>query len=495
MESRRRVIRRRRPSSFLPYITLIALLLLSWNNDINNNCFVQAAKKNKPNFNKKQFQSDNYYTVLGLTKKAKQKEIKSAYRKLALKFHPDKIKDDEDKEEAETIFVKVSEAYSVLSDEKKRKIYDQYGKNGLDAHEKGHDPGSAGFGGFGGGSGGGFGGGGFNFRQSSGGGGFGGAFNNFAGGGSGRAGFDPFSMFEEMFAGQGGSGGFEFNFGTQNSRRGGDPRRKKDRKSILFPKGQSKVAKLGKAKFPDDQSKHMWLVLFYVNDGERSRKVAEDYEKLASQTSLPYKVGAVNCKYSKKEENFCSKTHGLGFTNPSFGMVIDGEVIWYEGYSPNTPSTYSPKALHEFCMENMPKQYVHNINNGPQIDERLLSKSSSWFQSKPPAAVLLLTDKYQTSSMYYSLVYTFRNDFIMGESRAKNLALSKQFGIKKYPTLLAFVPQGIGDERYNDKYDLVRYQSKIQKERIVKWLTKLSDKIYSHNKKTEFTYDDKRTEF
>ena len=97
MESRRCVIRRRRrPSSFLLYITLIVLLLLSWNNDINNNCFVHAAKKNKPNFNKKQFQSDNYYTVLGLTKKAKQKEIKSAYRKLALKFHPDKIKDDED---------------------------------------------------------------------------------------------------------------------------------------------------------------------------------------------------------------------------------------------------------------------------------------------------------------------------------------------------------------------------------------------------------------
>lgn len=101
---------------------------------------------------------------------------------------------------------------------------------------------------------------------------------------------------------------------------------------------------------------------------------------------------------------------------------------------------------------------MHNINNGPQIDERLLSKSSSWFQSKPPAAVLLLTDKYQTSSMYYSLVYTFRNDFIMGESRAKNLALSKQFGVKKYPTLLAFVPQGIGDERYDKNSHIVLTQ-------------------------------------
>jgi len=61
--------------------------------------------------------SDNYYAVLGLSKRAKAKEIKSAYRKLALKYHPDKA---EDKEEAEAKFVKISEAYAVLSDDEKR---------------------------------------------------------------------------------------------------------------------------------------------------------------------------------------------------------------------------------------------------------------------------------------------------------------------------------------------------------------------------------------
>ena len=118
---------------------------------------------NSNNKKKKKFQtpkgidSDDYYQVLGLkSQSASPKEIKSAYRKLALKFHPDKVKgDDQDKQEAERVFVKVSEAYAILSDDEKRKVYDKYGKNGLDMLERGIDPEQAGFGGGFGGAGGG----------------------------------------------------------------------------------------------------------------------------------------------------------------------------------------------------------------------------------------------------------------------------------------------------------------------------------------------------
>ncbi|XP_031148719.1 dnaJ homolog subfamily B member 6b isoform X6 [Sander lucioperca] len=72
-----------------------------------------------------------YYQTLGVQKNATQEDIKKAYRKLALKWHPDKNPDN--KEEAEKRFKELSEAYEVLSDENKRSTYDRYGKDGLSA--------------------------------------------------------------------------------------------------------------------------------------------------------------------------------------------------------------------------------------------------------------------------------------------------------------------------------------------------------------------------
>ncbi len=73
--------------------------------------------------------SDDYYKVLGVDRQASDQDLKKAYRKLALKWHPDK--NPTNRELAENNFKLVSEAYDVLSDSQKRKIYDQYGKDGL----------------------------------------------------------------------------------------------------------------------------------------------------------------------------------------------------------------------------------------------------------------------------------------------------------------------------------------------------------------------------
>lgn len=69
----------------------------------------------------------DYYKVLEISKGANDDEIKKAYRKLALKYHPDKNKSPQ----AEARFKEIAEAYEVLSDKKKRDIYDQYGEDGL----------------------------------------------------------------------------------------------------------------------------------------------------------------------------------------------------------------------------------------------------------------------------------------------------------------------------------------------------------------------------
>uniref|UniRef100_H3HCP1 J domain-containing protein n=1 Tax=Phytophthora ramorum TaxID=164328 RepID=H3HCP1_PHYRM len=70
----------------------------------------------------------DYYATLGIEKTATEEEIKRAYRKLAIRYHPDKNLDK--KEEAEVKFKEIGEAYSVLSDVDKRRQYDRFGKAG-----------------------------------------------------------------------------------------------------------------------------------------------------------------------------------------------------------------------------------------------------------------------------------------------------------------------------------------------------------------------------
>ncbi|KAL7541886.1 hypothetical protein ACHAXR_011333 [Thalassiosira sp. AJA248-18] len=183
-----------------------------------------------PNMNSK-----DYYQILGCPRNADDATLKKAYRKLAVKWHPDK---NPDSEEATENFQKVSEAYATLSDSKKRQMYDQYGEEGVRAAEAGADaPGGGMHGGFGGfGGGGGFPGGGHGAHQMSpeeaqqffshafgGGDPFGGMFgmggggpgiqfsrgDPFGGGGFGGGGGDPFASFlgqsQSTRSGMGGS--------------------------------------------------------------------------------------------------------------------------------------------------------------------------------------------------------------------------------------------------------------------------------------------------
>jgi molecular chaperone DnaJ len=107
----------------------------------------------------------DYYEVLGVDKNASEDEIKKAYRKIAIKYHPDKNPGDKSAEEK---FKEAAEAYDVLHDAQKRQQYDQFGFNA---------PGGGGTGGFGG---------------------FGGSMNMD----------DIFSMFGDIFGGHSGFGGF-----------------------------------------------------------------------------------------------------------------------------------------------------------------------------------------------------------------------------------------------------------------------------------------------
>lgn len=84
-----------------------------------------------------------YYDLLGISKDASKDEIKKAYRKQALKYHPDRNKDNP---EAEAKFKEISEAYEVLSNDEKRQLYDRFGKDGLQGAPGMGGHGAAGFG-------------------------------------------------------------------------------------------------------------------------------------------------------------------------------------------------------------------------------------------------------------------------------------------------------------------------------------------------------------
>lgn len=129
----------------------------------------------------------DYYDILGISRDASASQIKKAYRKLAREHHPDAVA-EEDKKQAEKRFKEINEAYQVLGDPEKRKMYDRMGHTGFNAaggnRAGGRQDPFGGFGGFGG-------------SQQQG--GQWGPFSYTYTSSGGNAGVDPFDIFEEVF--------------------------------------------------------------------------------------------------------------------------------------------------------------------------------------------------------------------------------------------------------------------------------------------------------
>jgi len=371
-------------------------------------------------------------------------------------YHPDKVKKEEEKAEAEKIFIVVAQAYAVLGDEKKKAIYDKYGKGGLDVYEKGGDPEASGFGNGGGFQG--FPGGGGGGRRTGGSSHSSHSFNFDSGGGGG---FD----FDSMFGGAGmGGGGRRPGGGGRSGQQQQQPQAPE-----LFPKNSpSGIAPLGKAKFPEKSSKYLWIIVFYDNNSQPCKSIKEPLEEFAGKVKGTFKVGAVNCRRNQDDVDFCKNHHVNTSSLPAFAFVVYGGVHMYKNSGRKPPSM---KELHDFAVEFTPFDSVQMVNHPSMVDQKLLAPAK---KLKLIGSILLLTDKFETSSKYASLAYHYRDHFNFGESRGKTLSMAQHFKVKKYPMLVAFVPNRSGE------FDTVILED-VKSQDLEQWVENLVSK---HGPKT-----------
>ena len=216
---------------------------------------------------------EDYYKLLGVSRNASKGEIKRAFKKLSLKYHPDKNKDNP--EAAKAKFIKIANAYEVLTDDKKREIYNQFGEEGVKEHEARENAGQQG-GGFPGG-----------FRFNFQGGSFEDIFNQFFGGGAGNEGRRR----------RGGGRRFTFNTG------GGFHQQEEENDKDYFEQSDVINIKMNVLSKIFNR-REGWFVLFYKPGNNNLDKYVELFKIFAEKTYGIFKAGAANCK---TDEEICEE--------------------------------------------------------------------------------------------------------------------------------------------------------------------------------------------
>ena len=212
------------------------------------------------------FGGRDFYKILGVKKGASEAELKKAYRKLSLKYHPDK--NPEDAEGAQKQFIEITNAYEILSDPEKRKIFDQFGEEGLNQQQ----------------------------QQPQGG---------------GQPFHDPFVIFEQFFGG-GGGGGFQFNFNH-----GGGQQRRQQRKAVNFFDDAEDISEISDDSWDTKITNREGpiLTMFYSPGCGHCEKFKPEFIKLASQLKSIVQVTAVNCQNQK---NICQQQNIGGYPTIRF---------------------------------------------------------------------------------------------------------------------------------------------------------------------------------
>lgn len=300
----------------------------------------------------------DFYSILGIRRNANDKEIKKAFRKLSLKYHPDQ----NPSEAAKQKYLDINMAYETLTDPEKRKMFDQFGEEGVNQQAQQQ-------------------------QQQGGGNPFGGGFG-FGGGGA-----DPFSFF---FGGGGGGRQQQFHRQQQQQQQQRYPA-----KPIY--EDDANVLELTDVTWPfhktenEEEKATIWLINFYSDQCGHCHQVAPTYRELAKETRGLVKIAAINCA---KQATTC-KQQGIE-QYPTFKL--------FGYYSHSSPITFAPpnheKATFvEYVYKNIPnfiKQetaltLLSKLNLGPYLPQVIIIAPSN---RKPLLSPTLIT-----------LAKHFRNSF------------------------------------------------------------------------------------
>jgi len=222
---------------------------------------------------------------------------------------------------------------------------------------------------------------------------------------------------------------------------GGSPSHRRE----LYPSGGD-VVQLNRKTFPSATSPHPWLVAFYTNDSKDAARDKQALEGAARYAKGLFKVGAVNCG-NQGSQALCADRKASPI--PKYAALVDDHLEFWD--KPERPTAMS---LHAFVTSRIPE--TTPVNRKASI--------AKLFGKKRGIAILLLTDKYETTPLWRSLAFSLRSLMTFAESRAASVEIGREFKVKKYPMIVALE----ADEK--DGYRLLEtYDGELSLSALSKW--------------------------
>ncbi len=340
---------------------------------------------------------EDYYRQLGIGRDAKPVEIKRAFRRLALRYHPDKNRDNP--ERAQQMFTKIANAYEVLSDPKKRQIYDLGGEENV--KNQGHGNGGG--------------------REDM---GFRDMFNEFFGGARRERRRDNGPRFHFEAGSQRHRGpGFFKDFGDKQQQQQNQPQKEKEDNKRETEKRRkpfegSRVLQLDMADITRFyRSGQAWYIYFFQSNDPGLLRLADKFIRLAEKSEDIFYVGAINCE---EQEELCEE----------FGVSATPRLYFFRSGDPKSKEEVAGHTT----VDELHTRAIRSIDSFVDV---VNDRSYDEFMSKFPERIKVLyfgVSSTRVPPLLKALSSEYKNRLHFG--LASGYSLTKRYKVSQKPCLL-----------------------------------------------------------